>query len=146
MGMFRFEVSDHLTSDAARIRQEVFVEEQGFQVEFDDKDDLAIHIVLYDDDAPVAVCRVIPEKDGGACSIGRVAVVPDHRGMNLGAEIMAEAERQAAARGWTVVGVSAQVRARGFYERCGYTAHGDVYMDEFCPHIAMTKVLDKSSL
>ena len=36
--MFRFEVSDHLTEDAIHIRQEVFVEEQGFVVEFDDRE------------------------------------------------------------------------------------------------------------
>lgn len=142
--MLRFEVSERLSDDAARLRREVFMEEQGFRDEFDDDDERSVHIVLYDDDAPVAVCRIIPGDDGGSCRIGRVAVSADRRGASMGAAVMEEAERQAAARGWTEAEVSAQVRAKGFYERCGYAAYGDEYMDEHCPHIAMRKHLGTS--
>lgn len=138
--MFRFEVSDHLTEDAIRIRQEVFVEEQGFVVEFDDRDSVSTHIVLYDGAVPVGVCRIVPE-DGGLCSIGRVAVSRPYRGRSLGSEIMREAESVARSRGVVQVFVSAQVRAMPFYESLGYTAEGEQYMDEHCPHIRMRKVL-----
>ena len=35
--------------DARAIRQSVFVEEQGFEYEFDDIDEIALHLVLYDE-------------------------------------------------------------------------------------------------
>lgn len=37
--------------------------------------------------------------------------------------------------------LSAQVRVRPFYEKLGYTASGDEYLDEYCPHIHMEKEL-----
>lgn len=138
--MFRFEVSDHLTEDAIRIRQEVFVDEQGFVVEFDDRDSVSTHIVLYDGAVPVGVCRIVPESEG-LCSIGRVAVSKPYRGRALGSEIMREAEAVARSRGIPEVFVSAQVRAMPFYESLGYIAEGEQYLDEYCPHIRMRKSL-----
>ena len=32
-------------------------------------------------------------------------------------------------------------RADGFYEKCGYTAEGETYLDQHCPHIHMFKLL-----
>lgn len=37
--------------------------------------------------------------------------------------------------------LSAQVRVRPFYEKLGFTASGDEYLDEYCPHIHMEKEL-----
>ena len=38
--------------------------------------------------------------------------------------------------------LSAQCRVQGFYEKCGFTPIGDIYMDEHCPHIHMEKKID----
>lgn len=35
--------------------------------------------------------------------------------------------------------LSAQVQAQGFYEKLGYVASGEPYLDEHCPHIHMEK-------
>ena len=43
---------------AAAIREEVFVEEQGFHNEFDDIDRQAVHLVVMDGEAPAAAGRV----------------------------------------------------------------------------------------
>ena len=48
-----FKISNELTKDEMFIREEVFMQEQGFKNEFDDIDDSATHIVLYDDGSPV---------------------------------------------------------------------------------------------
>ena len=40
-------IYDTLPDDAARIREEVFMKEQGFHDEFDSTDKTAAHIVLY---------------------------------------------------------------------------------------------------
>ena len=133
-------MTDHLTGDAARIRMEVFVQEQGFANEFDEQDDRSYHVVAYDGDTAVAVCRFLPGDDG-VCTVGRVAVSRNRRGESLGSAILAEAERQATAMGQRRMILGAQVRAMGFYEKQGYTAYGEEYMDEWCPHIMMGKDL-----
>ena len=44
--------------------------------------------------------------------------------------------------GYKEVGLSAQNESTAiFYEKLGYRAYGDVYKDEYCPHIAMKKTL-----
>lgn len=138
--MLRPAVSDSLSDDEVRIRTDVFVEEQGFVVEFDDDDAISTHIVLYDGDVPVAVCRIIPGEDG-ECHIGRIAVVREYRGKGIGSAVVTEAEDVARSMGFRESLLSAQVRAKGFYETLGYEAFGNEYLDEYCPHVMMRKRL-----
>ncbi|MDC0700735.1 GNAT family N-acetyltransferase, partial [Blautia wexlerae] len=90
--------------EAKRIRQTVFVEEQGFQNEFDEIDPIARHVVAWEDGRPVATGRVFP-KDGSKeiWTIGRVAVLPPYRGKGIGALIVRQLEqiaRECGAREW----------------------------------------------
>ena len=134
------EVFCGLPDDAARLRREIFMDEQGFENEFDDVDERAAHIVLYEGREPLATCRYY-RADDGRYFIGRVAVSRACRGMALGAALMREAETRIAAHGGEETFVSAQVRVRGFYEKQGYAAVGSEYADEGCLHILMRKVL-----
>ena len=54
-------VYDTLPEDARQIRQEVFIEEQHFQEEFDGIDSRALHLVLYRDGSPAGTCRFFRE-------------------------------------------------------------------------------------
>lgn len=58
-----FRIYDKLCEDAKQIRTEVFVAEQGFETEFDDTDSKARHIVGYDGEKPVAVCRYFYDEE-----------------------------------------------------------------------------------
>lgn len=50
---------DSFPSYAKEIRETVFIQEQGFQSEFDEIDNTAVHFVLFDEDEiPIATCRV----------------------------------------------------------------------------------------
>mgnify|MGYP000158107416 CR=1 FL=1 len=49
---------DTLPEDAIFIRKEVFVKEQGFKNEFDEKDNEAHFLVGYKNDNPIATCRI----------------------------------------------------------------------------------------
>ena len=49
---------DTLPEDAVFIRKEVFVKEQGFKNEFDEKDNEAHFLVGYENDSRVATCRI----------------------------------------------------------------------------------------
>lgn len=136
-----FKVYDELCDDAKKIRTEVFVEEQGFEIEFDDTDMLAKHIVGYDGEKPVAVCRYFYDNAHKSYMVGRIAVAKDSRGMHYGDKILAFAEQRTKEDGGKNVSVSAQTRVSGFYEKQGYKKQGSEYFDEFCPHILMTKTL-----
>lgn len=125
--------------DAFAVRIAVFVGEQGIarSDELDDFDASATHCVGYVDDTPVAAGRLLLFDD--YAKIGRMAVLASHRGTGLGARVLDALEREAASHGVRCFKLSAQLHARGFYERCGYAAHGDVYDDVGIPHVDMAK-------
>lgn len=130
-----------LCPEAAAIRKAVFMEEQGFFNEFDETDSVALHLVLYANGAPAATARLFCEDDPTARTVGRIAVLPPYRKMHLGSMILKEAERCARKQGAVRLVLSAQCRVRTFYEKNGYTASGEIYLDEDCPHIHMEKQL-----
>ncbi|MCI1951946.1 MAG: GNAT family N-acetyltransferase [Clostridiales bacterium] len=135
-------INKKLTPQGKEIRQKVFVEEQGFQKEYDEIDLTAEHLVLYDGDIPKAVGRMFredPQKP--VYTIGRVAVLKEFRGEGLGRVVVEELEQKAKKEGGTAIKLSAQCRVQKFYEKLNYHAVGDIFYDEFCPHICMTKEL-----
>ena len=85
-------VYHQLPQYAIDIRNEVFVDEQGFQEEFDTDDGISTHLVGFINGKSVATARIIPQ-DNGQFIIGRVAVRKSHRNLGLGAKIIAEAEK-----------------------------------------------------
>lgn len=127
-----------LCSQARAIREAVFVQEQGFINEFDEIDAAALHMVIYDGETAVATGRVYRDA-GGVYHIGRVAVVKEYRGKHLGNRVLLALEQKAAEMGAQSVVLSAQCAVRDFYEKNGYAAAGEVYLDEHCPHIHMEK-------
>lgn len=139
-------------ADAFAVRQDVFVDEQGFDLmlEFDDIDPAAHHVVLYDGEQPVATGRVFPTDGDGLYAIGRVAVRSAYRGgtdragtdrAGTGRLLMERLETLARSLNARAVTLGAQCRVRGFYEKLGYAAYGEEYLDEHCPHIHMRKSL-----
>lgn len=142
----RYKVFDTLCEDARRIREEVFVREQGFRNEFDETDRAAAHVVFYDQDLPVAVCRYFKGAGDGEYVAGRIAVLREHRGRNAGKEIMGILEEIIASQGGKYISLSAQMRVQGFYEKNGYVPMGDPYYDEYCLHIHMEKRLTEKCL
>ena len=129
-----------LPTEAREIRQTVFVDEQGFNEEFDTIDGNAVHFVLFEDGRAVATARAYTD-DGVEYHLGRIAVRKEYRGRHYGEAVMAAAEAHIASLGCRRVVLSSQCRAQGFYEKVGYTAYGDTYLDEHCPHIMMQKTL-----
>lgn len=124
------------------IRESVFVNEQGFQNEFDDIDAIAQHIVLYSDEEPIGCGRVYPDKnDPTLWHLGRLAILKPYRKCGYGSVIIAALEAKAQDFGATMIQLSAQEHAIPFYERCGYEVCGTSYLDEHVPHRDMKKAL-----
>jgi predicted GNAT family N-acyltransferase/uncharacterized glyoxalase superfamily protein PhnB len=126
----------------AALRTRVFVEEQGVppEIEQDDADATAVHVVSRDDTGRVVATGRLLERDGVAV-IGRMAADPAVRGQGHGAAVLAELHRQAALRGHREVQLHAQLSARGFYERAGYTAVGGEYEEAGIAHVTMRRAL-----
>ena len=120
---------EHGNFDDARIvRTRVFMEEQGFQDEFDDIDDdpRTIHVTLYDANALVGCARTFPDPDR-----------PDQPGRWVFGRLAREA-------GATEMHLHAQCRVTPFYGRMGYAQYGPVELDEHVEHIWMEKLLDET--
>ena len=128
--------------EIAALRTRVFVEEQGVppEIEQDAADDDAVHVLSRDDaGAVVATGRLLVR--GSTAGIGRMAADASVRGRGHGAAVLAELHRQAVLRGVTAIELHAQVSARGFYERAGYTAVGEEYEEAGITHVTMRRPL-----
>jgi predicted GNAT family N-acyltransferase len=129
-------------AEIAALRTRVFVEEQGVppEIEQDAADDDAVHVLSRDDSgALVATGRLLVR--GTTAGIGRMAADASVRGRGHGAAVLTELHRQAILRGVTEIELHAQVSARGFYERAGYTAVGEEYEEAGITHVTMVRRL-----
>ena len=126
----------------AALRTRVFVDEQGVppEIEQDAADATAVHVLSRDDAGRVvATGRLLVH--GRTAAIGRMAADAAVRGRGHGAAVLAELQRQAVLRGVTEIELHAQVTARGFYERAGYTAVGEEYEEAGIAHVTMRRRL-----
>jgi predicted GNAT family N-acyltransferase len=131
--------------EVTALRHRVFVLEQGVpaELEHDAADATAVHAVSRDDTGVVvATGRLLLDAAGpGRAVIGRMAADPAARGRGHGAAVLAVLQREAAVRGQTEVELHAQVTARRFYERAGYTAVGAEYVEAGITHVTMRRDL-----
>ena len=65
----------------------------------------------------------------------------DYRGRQLGNYILKIAENEIKKEGGKNITVSAQVRVKDFYAKNGYIEQGEIFFDEYCEHINMTKAI-----
>ncbi len=134
------EIIKFLPEDAHKIRVKVFIEEQGFENEFDSIDAEAVHILIKNDDGiPVATCRIFWDNKMNSHILGRLAVLKEFRGMGIGSEaVKAALDYVKSANGKSLM-LHSQCRAAVFYEKLGFASFGEVELDEGCPHIWMKK-------
>ncbi|MGM9960845.1 MAG: GNAT family N-acetyltransferase [Allobaculum sp.] len=133
----------HGFPDASKmIRQKVFVEEQGFQNEFDEIDSFATHFVLVDENhSALGTCRVFWDEAMNSYLLGRLALVKEARGKKLGSLMVGEALEFVRKQGGHQALLHAQCRASAFYTGLGFEAYGAIEEDEGVPHIWMKKEL-----
>lgn len=119
------------------IRSTVFIDEQQVpdDLEWDSEDETALHFLLFENETPVAVARLIQEEENA--KIGRMAVLKTHRGKGAGAELMKALVRACADLGIEAIRLSAQTHAQPFYQRFGFFPKGDIYPDAGIDHVDM---------
>lgn len=123
-------------TDALEIRQKVFVQEQGFpaETERDAFDAQAMHALMFDGETPVATGRLY--FDGVRLFLGRICVLKEYRGQSIG-DLMT---RLMILRGFDFakeIYLHAQPQAQGFYERYGFRAEGEPFLEEGQEHVLM---------
>lgn len=131
---------DRARAEASRIREDVFVREQGVpaELEMDAEDAHCDHAIAYAADGlAVATGRLLP--DG---HIGRMAVLKAWRGKGVGALVLHALVERARERGHAHARLNAQVHAAGFYQRYGFEFSGAEFMEAGIPHVAMLRDLN----
>jgi len=131
---------DSVREHAQRVRIEVFVIEQNvpFELEWDEDDEVSTHAIAYNEEGqPVATGRLLP--DG---HIGRMAVIKSLRGCGLGREVLQALLQQARKEGHKDLLLHAQTHALAFYEKQGFIAEGDEFVEADMPHRLMRLTLD----
>ncbi len=117
------------------VREPVFVIEQHCPLdeEWDDLDPQSRHVLAIDAEGrPIGTGRLAPHY-----RIGRMAVLAPARGSGVGAAILQHLIELARQSGVPEVTLSAQTHAIGFYERAGFVAEGEEYLDANIPHRLM---------
>jgi predicted GNAT family N-acyltransferase len=126
---------DQARPDARRIRELVFVREQGvpLALEMDEQDARCDHALAYAADGrAVGTGRLLP--DG---HIGRMAVLKEWRGKGVGALLLQALIEQARQRRHARVRLNAQAYAAGFYRRYGFEVSGPEFMEAGISHVPM---------
>lgn len=135
-------VSDADLDACKALRRLVFIEEQGVSEaeEIDGLDGEALHLLARDGGTPAGTLRIrFPEN---VAKIERVCVRRENRGRDLGAMLMRHALDIARQRpGITQAKLGAQLSALAFYERLGFRAYGEEFLDARIPHRHMVRDL-----
>ena len=100
----------------------------------------SFHLAATKDGVVVGNVTLTPV-DLAVLKLRQMIVEPSLQGQDIGRRLIAAAEELARAQGFTSVDLHARETAIGFYERCGYEAYGDAFVDVTILHRAMRKRL-----
>ena len=126
---FRIEPADWITDLAAlrAVRDPVFLVEQRVpeSEEVDLLDARSYHVIARDAaDNPIGTGRLTPER-----TIGRMAVLAEWRGRGVGEALLRALIERARALSYPAVELHAQTHAIAFYEKFGFVAYGDEFLE-----------------
>ncbi len=125
-----------------KIRTDVFVIEQHVSptLELDEYDQKSIHFIAYDNHQPLGTARLLIVDNHG--KVGRVAVVKEGRGKQIGSKLMNAIETYAKELKLDYLVLGAQLTAIPFYEKLQYQAYGDIFLDADIEHKNMKKEIN----
>lgn len=122
------------------VRQQVFVVEQGIDPALEwtgDDAEFFCVLALDADQNPIGTGRV--KVEGPTATIGRMAVLKPFRGAGVGAAILSRLIEIGKAEGASKFELSAQLTATAFYQKHGFVASGEVYLDADIEHRKMSR-------
>ncbi|RRG18774.1 GNAT family N-acetyltransferase [Weissella viridescens] len=130
-----------IAEDALKIRDAVFIGEQGVSVqrEHDGADQQRMHYVGYLDGKPATTARVLI--NGANWHIERVATLKTARGSGHAQRLMRQIMDDASQSGIYTIDLNAQMTAMPFYEKLGFVRQGEVFVDAGMDHVEMQRTL-----
>ena len=131
------------TSDPFLIRDEVFIGEQNCprEIERDEFDEQALHLIVYVDEEPAATGRIWYEEKG--FRIGRLAVRTKFRGQKIGDLALRLLLYKTFSMGAQKIDIHAQTYLAEFYKKFGFKQHGEQLTEADIPHFAMSVTKDE---
>ena len=128
-------------ADLISVRRSVFIEQQNVpeEIEIDGRDPDCYHVLACDRSGRAVGTARLDEKG----KIGRMAVLPEYRGMGIGAGMLEAIMDCGRAEGITDFRLSAQIAAIGFYRKMGFETYGEEFWEAGIRHINMSRTPDK---
>jgi len=137
------QLSSNELYELLKLREEVFqIEQNCIYADIDGKDRFCWHLQYYTKGVLIAYCRLVPEHISyqNYVSIGRVVSHKAYRKQGIGRKLMLQAMMELNTLFPNIpIKISAQQYLQNFYESLGFTAVGEVYLEDNIPHIAMIK-------
>jgi len=124
----------HDKSALSAIRRKVFIDEQHVpeQLEWDEDDHSAIHFLARIGNRNVGCARLTA--DG---KIGRMAVLEQYRNQGIGRQLLQQVIAHARDKAYPALYMHSQASATGFYDKAGFSATGEPFMEAGIPHQEM---------
>ncbi len=119
------------------LRFEVFVNEQKVprELELDEHDPTAIHIIASNNNIAIGCARIILSEIDA--HIGRLAVKSSCRSKGVGTEICKFAIEYCRQNGYNSIWLNSQIQAIEFYKRLGFIQVGESFTEAGIEHIKM---------
>ncbi len=124
----------------SQIRTCVFQQEQNVDpaLEFDGKDEQALHLLAFLDTRPVGTLRM-REIAPRVAKLERLAVLSEFRHQGIGRKLTESALECLISKKFAQVRLHAQVAVKEFYTKLGFIAEGDIFEEAGILHIKMVK-------
>ena len=122
------------------IRKEVFVKEQNvpIELEMDEADGVALHVIAYLDDEVAGTGRIFEDYiDSDRAILGRVAVLPRMRRRGVASAIIRELLEYACEKLYRKVVLHSQLKVVDIYKEFGFKITGDPFEEAGIMHVEM---------
>lgn len=122
---FKITANDRELKEAFGVRKKVFVEEQGISedLEFDNRDREALHVIVADAERVISTARVI-FLTAHQAKLERMAVLRPFRRRGIGSRIISFLNEELKNRQVEQVVLHAQYAVVAFYKSCGFEELG----------------------
>ena len=132
--------------EALRIRNTVFVKEQGVPYELEIGNVLeeatSVHFVLYDTGVAIGTVRLLANWNEHSALVQRMAILQEFRGKGYAKILLENLLCFAKENDFYFLTLHAQLGARGLYLKFGFVEVGKIFEEAGIQHITMEKALD----
>jgi len=137
---FKLVASEEEMQGALAVRKQVFIEEQNIppEIELDEDDSRALHMVVRDGEKSIGTARVLFPAPGQA-KIERMAVLKPLRRRGIGRQIISFLSQVLDEKQIEQAILHAQYPAVPFYKSCGFEETGTPFYEAGIKHIKMQR-------